>query len=165
MATKTISFTLDTASIGRAIKELEQYRKDLQAACQELARRLTEEGVVVAKMYVAAYPAVDTGELMNSIDGYYSPNLHAGFVRANAWYAVFVEYGTGVRGSDNPHPAPVGWEYDVNHHGDDGWVYKSERDGKFHWTKGMPSRPFMYDTFRELERKAETVAREVFSKL
>lgn len=163
---KRITFSLNKASIERAIRELEQYQADLQDACQALVERLTHEGEMVAKMYVAAYPAVDTGELMDSINGYYSPNLHAGFIRANAWYAIFVEYGTGVIGDSNRHPQKPGdWEYDHNHHGDKGWVYKSDRDGKLHWTKGMPSRPFMYDTFRELERKAESVAREVFGKL
>ena len=102
---------------------------------------------------------------MGSIRGFYDSDRNIGIVRADTTYAVFVEYGTGVVGASNPHPAPDNWRYDVNSHGEKGWVYKSERDGKFHWTKGMPSRPFMYDTIRELERNLDSIASEVFSNL
>lgn len=162
---RTITFSLNPDSIKKAIRELEQYIVDFDDACHELTRRLTEEGVQIAKMQVVSLGAFDTGELEASIKGYYSPGLRTGFIVAGAPYAVFVEYGTGVVGKAGQHPQPDGWAYDVNNHGDSGWVYKSDRDGKFHWTKGMPSRPFMYNTLRELERKAENIAREVFGKL
>lgn len=162
---RTITFSLDSASINRAIKEVERYKEDLQRACQELIERLTDDGVQIAKMQVVSLGAFDTGELESSIMGYYSPNLRAGIVKTDAWHALFVEYGTGVVGKSNQHPMPDGWEYDVNNHGDKGWVYHSDRDGKFHWTKGMPSRPFMYNTMRELERKVSSIASEVFSNL
>lgn len=62
-------------------------------------------------------------------------------------YAMYVEYGTGIVGSEHPHPSPeIPWAYDINNHGDDGWQYIG-KDGKLHWTKGQPSRPFMYNTW------------------
>lgn len=162
---RTITFELDSKSIGRAVKQVEQYRKDLENACQELVARLTDAGEQIAKLQVISLGAFDTGELESSIIGYYSPSLRAGLVKAGAWHAVFVEYGTGVVGQSNQHPIPEGWSYDVSGHGDSGWVYKSDRDGNFHWTNGMPSRPFMYNTLRELEQKVGSVADEVFSRL
>lgn len=162
---RTIAFALDAQSISSAIKAVERYRDDLVDACQELVAKLTDEGVQIAKMQVVALGAFDTGELESSITGYYSPSLHAGIVKASAWHAVFVEYGTGVVGQGSQHPEPNGWEYDVNGHGSKGWVYMSDRDGKFHWTAGMPSRPFMYNTYRELENKVQSVASEVFARL
>ena len=56
---------------------------------------------------------------------------------------MFVEYGTGIVGSWNPHPEDP-WEYDVNNHGYGGWIYQGA-DNKLHWTRGMPSRPYFYD--------------------
>lgn len=157
-----ITFTLDSRSVGRSISDLQRYRAEFIRKCNELLARLTEEGVNTAKLQVAALGAIDTGELADSIEGYFSPSLRCGFVRAGAWYAIYVEYGTGVVGANAPHPNPAGWAYDVNGHGENGWVYQSDRDGKFHWTKGQPSRPFMHNTMRELERTAENIAREVF---
>ena len=79
-------------------------------------------------------------------------------------WAKFVEFGTGIVGSENSHPdtSIVGWKYDTNNHGEKGWHYF--KDGAWHWTQGMPSRPFMYNTASEL-RSMNTIAdiaREVF---
>ena len=40
--------------------------------------------------------------------------------------------------------------------GEKGWFYF--KNGEWHWTKGMPSRPFMYNTASEL-RNIETITR------
>jgi hypothetical protein len=63
-------------------------------------------------------------------------------------YAMYIEYGTGIVGKQNPpHPDPqIPWGHDVNNYGDSGWTYKG-KDGKYHWTKGQKSRPFMYNTW------------------
>lgn len=159
MTVRKISFELNAASIDRAIREVEQYRTDLQNACQELAARLTAEGVQIAKMYVMSYPAIDTGELLNSINGVYDASSHVGIVKADAVYAIYVEYGTGVRGGENPHPLGNG-KYRST-----GWYYYNGRENKVKWTLGMPSRPFMYDTFRELQRVWPSIAANVMSNL
>ncbi len=43
-----------------------------------------------------------------------------GFVACECGYAVYVEFGTGVKGKGSPHPdvAILGWKYDVNNHGE-----------------------------------------------
>lgn len=160
MATKTIQFTLDVSSIAQAISEVEKYRDDLKHAIQELVRTLTEEGREAAIMNVVRLGAFDTGQLADTsfhTRGYYSDDYSIGIIYTDAYYAVFVEYGTGVVGKAGPkHPfLPAGWEHDHNHHGDAGWTYISDRDGKLHWTKGQPSRPFMYQTYMELIRMAQ----------
>jgi hypothetical protein len=48
----------------------------------------------------------------------------------------------------------------MNNHGDKGWLYYDERKGIYRWTKGFRSRPFMYNTARELERKCIEIAKE-----
>lgn len=156
-------FALDVGSIERAIQEVKRYQDDLEAKIQELVEALVDEGELEAKIQVAYMGAIDTGELMQSIQGYYDSSLHCGFVVAGAEYAAFVEYGTGVVGQSNPHPMPIGWTYDMNSHGDSGWTYFSDRDGGFHWTKGVPSKPFMYNTYRHLEQVMTRIAQQVFS--
>lgn len=71
----------------------------------------------------------------------------------------FFEYGTGIKGSTNPHPKPpAGWIYDSNGHGNDGWWYPTtesdpnpykwrDPSGQLRgWTRGKVSRPFIYAT-------------------
>lgn len=168
---KNITMTLDPESIERAIQEVEELRDNLTNALSELARYVTEEkGPGIAKMYIAQFPAVDTGFLHDSITGEYHKGQHSGTIYAGAYYAAFVEYGTGIIGADNPHPEPQEWEYDTNGHGMAGWFYPVSDnpqskawhpDGrkaagvKLAWTRGMPARPFMYNTLRELEAEVE----------
>ena len=164
MAKTVIRFSLDEKDIDRAIREVKQFKKEFLEKCDRLIEALTDEGVKIAKIQVAQLDAVYTGELMNSIEGYYSPTTNVGIIKAGAYYAAYVEFGTGVVGSQSPHPNPDGWQYDVNGHGDKGWVYYDDYSGKFRWTKGFKSRPFMYNTARELERICKKIAEEVFRK-
>ena len=115
---KKISINImSNKSIQNAVKEVESYAYELTDKCNELAKKLAQVGVQTAKMKVAQYDAVYTGELLSSINY-------------------------------------------VNNHGEKGWFYF--RDGEWHWTKGMPSRPFMYETSIELAEKIVEVAKEVF---
>lgn len=78
----------------------------------------------------------------------------------NAYY-MYVEYGTGIMGESFPHPKASrdGWIYDENNHGESGWWYPTiesdpnpykwtnEFGSLYAWTRGLPSRPFMYQTW------------------
>lgn len=163
MSKKVIRFSLNEKDIDRAIKEIQQFKKEFQTKCERLVEALTDYGVEVAKVQVAELDAWYTGELMQSIEGYFSPTHGVGIIKAGAYYAAYVEFGTGVVGSQSPHPNPQGWQYDVNAHGDEGWIYyDDDGGGKFRWTKGFKSRPFMYNTARELERECKRIVSEVF---
>lgn len=152
---------LSARSIEQGIRQVEQYKYEVIRKAKLLVQMLVDHGVEVAKSKVVEMGAYFSGELAGSIEGYYSPTLGAGFIVAGANYACYVEFGTGVKGVGSPHPVPQGWKYDVNGHGDMGWFYF--KDGEWHWTKGMESRPFMYETVKELEGVVEQMAREVFN--
>lgn len=164
MDKKVIRMGLNTRDIDRAIKEVKAYKQELIEKTRLLTQTLTERGVEVARIQLAQLGAEYTGQLSASMTGYFSPATNAGIIRAGAWYAVFVEFGTGVVGAGSPHPNPVGWAYDVNGHGDNGWVYFNENDQMWHWTAGMESRPFMYNTARTLEAECVKIAKEVFGR-
>jgi len=161
---KKIIFGLSTKEINRAIRELEQYKKELNRKTSLLIEALTDRGVEIAKAQIRELGAVYTGELEESITGYFNPTVQVGIIRAGAPYAIYVEFGTGVVGAGSPHPAPAGWRYDVNNHGEAGWWYFNDRDQKWHWTKGIKSRPFMYNTVQILERESVRIAKEVFKR-
>jgi len=86
-------------------------------------------------------------------------------------FALYVEYGTGIVGANNSHPSPKGWVYDVNSHGEQGWMYptnesdpnptKKMHDGQWYaWTKGQKSKPFMYNTWLWGRRSATQIIRK-----
>lgn len=92
-------------------------------------------------------------------------------ISVNNDYAVFVEYGTGIVGDSFQHPKAneYGWIYDINSHGESGWYYPttesdpnpykwvSPQGGLYAWTRGMPSRPFMYQTWLWARRSSTQI--------
>lgn len=158
---------LSAKSFRKLARDIREYRKSLSNKCEEFAYRMAEEGVAIAQMKILGFDAVMTGELLDSM------NLEAGDIVSNGAtyyiytdcdWAAFVEFGTGIVGIENPHPETglANWKYDVNDHGDAGWWYFN--DGEWHWTKGMPSRPFMYETGKELRDMSVilNIAKDVF---
>jgi len=168
-----VKITLKWGEIDKAVKQLEEYKKTLPSKIEKLVKRLVDSGVDIAKAQIRLLDAVDTAELVNSIDGMMYVKGNKGVVFTDCPYAAFVEFGTGVVGKNNPHPT-LPWAYDINNHGEGGWFYPTdESDPNPHkhlyngqwwgWTKGMPSRPFMYNTSVELRNKLEAIAKEVFA--
>ena len=142
-----------------------------------MAKRLSELGVDIAQVQIADLDAIFTGELIASIHSEYKDSTKYGAifaVVADSSHAVFVEFGTGQRGKDKPYPYPlpegVSWDYNVGKTirknqvtGRYFWFYPGQ-DGKWHYTEGMPSRPFLYNTSMELIREVPKIAKEVFGK-
>lgn len=162
---KKICIGLSASEFEKAAREVEKYKKEVVKKTRLLAQRLAEKGVEIAKIKIMQFPAVDTGELLESMQAQAGDVIENGgewIVFTDCPHAAFVEFGTGVTGSRNPHPdtSLVGWRYDVNEHGDAGWFYF--KDGEWHWTKGMISRPFMYETGRDLRKLVSKTAKEVF---
>lgn len=137
-----------------------------------MIQRLIAEGEVIARSEVIALDAVYTGALANSIDHYYDAATRTGFIRCNADYGMFVEFGTGVLGKEHPYPgeamAAVGYQYGggttyvQTEDGRVGWFFPGD-DGKWYFTEGQPSRPFMYNTAQLLRRQVMPIARQVFA--
>lgn len=162
MAKKTIKIGLSATEIQKAIQEVNRIKTSLNKALESLIRELVDEGKEIAKLEIASLGAFDTGELLGSIDGYYDESKGMGVIFTDCPYAVFVEYGTGIVGANSPHPNPIsGWNYDSNDHGESGWWYEKEKgSGDFRWTKGSPSKPFMYETWWQLSTRIKKIAKE-----
>lgn len=163
----------DPKSIDKAIKQLNDYKKEVETKTTELAQRLATLGAEIVRMKIVELGVVDKGDLLSSVGGYFSPLLNAGFVMVTSDHAAFVEFGTGIVGNTNPHSnaeylAKASWKYMVGEKifttkdGKVGWVYPTD-DGGYRFTEGMPSRPFMYETALELERQFVQIARGVFA--
>lgn len=171
---RTITVDLNKSNgIKNAIKELKQYKKQIETNTRLLVQKLTNEGANIAKIKIVNMGAYYSGALLSGVEGYYSPSLNAGFVKVTSDHVAFVEFGTGVVGQNNPHRngeylSKAAWEYAsgtkifTTQDGRVGWIYPT-KDGGFRFTEGMESRPFMYETALELESKFKQFAKEVFS--
>lgn len=164
---------LSSSSITALQKQLQEYRDSLDSKCQRLAQELADRGVQIAKANVTRLDAIFTGELLNSIysrKGGGDKNTAVFFIVADSRHAAYVEFGTGQLGQEGsyPYPFPEGVEWDYNSGetiieispGQYGWFYP--KDGKWYFTQGMPSRPFMYETSIELIQEIPKIAKEVF---
>jgi hypothetical protein len=162
---KEIEISLSPTSIKKAIKEIKSYQKELDMKTRLFAEKLAERGVYIAKMNIAGYGAIDSGELYESIDSQEikaEKGIYTWTIFTDCPHAKFLEFGFGIRGLEAPHPdsSLVGWEYDQSGHSYEGWYYY--KDGAFHWSNGQPSKPFMYETGVALRQVVKEVAREVF---
>ena len=175
MAKRTIKVDLSTQGLQKLQDELEKYKNDVIYKTQKFAERLSERGVEIARVKIADYDAIFTGELIQSIHNEYKESGKYGatfVVVTDSEHAAFVEFGTGQYGLDTPYPYPlpdgVSWDYAVGRTikknpktGRYYWFYPGT-DGRWHYTEGMPARPFMYETAQELVNIVTEVAREVF---
>lgn len=175
MAKKPLKAELSVSSIRQLQKDLIRYQEYLTNKAAQLAKRLSELGVDIAQVQIADLDAIFTGELIASIHSEYKDSTKYGAifaVVADSSHAVFVEFGTGQRGEDKPYPHPlpegVSWDYNVGNTirqntvtGRYYWFYPGQ-DGKWHYTEGMPARPFLYNTSMELIREVPKIAKEVF---
>lgn len=175
MAKRVFKASLSVDSIRNLQKELEKYKDSLTYKTRLLAERLAERGVEIARVQVAELDAIFTGELIESLHSEYQGSAPYGAIFAvvtDSEHCAFVEFGVGQWGSDKPYPYPlpegVSWEYNVGKTirqnpktGRYYWFYPG-KDGKWHYTEGMPARPFMYLTSLELQNEVVRIAKEVF---
>lgn len=161
-----ITFGLSVNEINKAIKGLNKLKMKLRKEfCENVVKRLAQEGVgIMVEKITECGIQSQTGTLLSSID--WVPVTYNKYkIVVNCDYAIYVEFGTGIVGAQNSHPraSAEGITYDRNGHGEDGWVY--EKDGKFYHTKGQPAKPFVYETYEELQRRVNKIIEEEYEKV
>lgn len=177
MAKKILKADLSVQGIRKLQEDLRKYQSSIEYKAKLLAETLAERGVEIARVQIADLDAIFTGELLSSIHSEYVSSQEGGAifaVVADSDHAMFVEFGTGQMGMDAsyPHelPAGVSWDYatgkTIRQNAVTGryyWFYPG-KDGKWHYTEGMPARPFMHNTSMELIKIVTNTAKEVFAK-
>ena len=98
------------------------------------------------------YPNTQFRAIKNAISKQYAKD-GVGYVKIKS-PATFVELGTGIKGSEEPHPSAteIGWIY-----GDHSWIYPTDENASnpnkwqtengdwLGFTRGQPARPFAYE--------------------
>lgn len=144
------------SNIDEVIKYVEQYRKALNKGIDNGIEKLTEIAYEIVKQYCEK---VNLSNHLDSISWEYDSINKVGTVSTGDEVIIFKEMGTGIIGSNNPHPSPSpefsSWTYDINNHGESGWKYP-KKDGTFGWTKGLPANSMFYNTFNDIKKYVDS---------
>lgn len=152
---------LSTASLQALIDSVERYKRDLENRINTILADLTQQGVDICRTEALALGINDTGNLLNSINAVVDEREHKALVIVNCDYAVFIEFGTGVKGKASGYVGDAisktaykhmgGSTYVTLADGRVGWYYPAD-DGSYRFTEGQASRPFMYNTAQQLRQ-------------
>ena len=160
---KKVPIRLSVAGVAQAIKEVEQYQKWLDQRTKVFLDRLADEGLKVAQANFKVAKYDGDNDVRVSVE---KRGKTARAVVAFGRAALFIEFGSGVIRPLHPE-TPEGLERGSwsdgpqgKHHWQDpeGWYYAHGKK-----SKGNPANMAMYETVKELERRLEEIAREVFS--
>ena len=178
MARKTIKVDIfNPKSIQDCIKQIEAYRDDLPRKCQEICRRLAEEGVRVADAAINSVPIGKTITLTTDINpskmGCQAIMKMTGRETrtedGRIFYTVLaIEFSAGVRYANTSSPkakdfgmgtgtfpnAKHSWQME-------GWYYLGD-DGNWHHSYGVQASHPLYSAGMEMRQKIDSIVKEVF---
>lgn len=161
---KKIVVPLSVDGIDRLQKELKKYQAWQQEKAKELAERLADFGVNVAKVRFSRGSYL--GDRDENVAAEPIPN---GFVvKASGKSVFFIEFGTGITyGFGHPEAQEYrmgpGTYPEGKGHWDDakGWYLPKEKGGMH--TYGNPPAMPMYEARKAIEQELPRIVREVFS--
>lgn len=147
---------LSLASLDKLIKKLEIKQKSYPKVALRIADRLSNEMfnyVKEKKTEHGASPYKDSKLIPAKLEG----NTATAGIEDTTLKAYYNEFGTGIRGSESPHPAE-GMQYQ-----DGGWWYPTDEDDKnttkketengelIAYTKGLPAQKGYYEAIQKAE--------------
>jgi len=169
---KRIQCSLTEKGIDNAIKELEQYKKELERKAILLRERIAEKIALEARQgFVGAMvdDVLKGGSRSAQVDVTLDNRENISVVVANGEDAVWVEFGAGVyyNGAPGSSPHPKGSElgFTIGGFGKgrgkrDTWGFY--RDGELQLTHGTPSVMPMYNAVKTACDSIADIAKEVF---
>jgi signal recognition particle subunit SEC65 len=147
---------LSVSSLSDLIKYYEVKQEQYTEIIENIANELAEEASKNTYEDVYIEPAVVEN------------NRAVAYVRTQKEEDTYEEFGTGIVGSRHPHIdealEKAGWKYDVNEHGDEGWIYPTKYGG-FKWTKGLPAKKKFYVAMQRAKSKSASIAKKEFNRL
>lgn len=174
MGKKIIRFGLSTSEIDRAIKELEQYKRDIIQKTELLRKRVAER---IASLASSGFAGAIVDDLTEDSGGVRHAEVdvsvderdNVSIIIAKGEDAVWVEFGAGVyhNGSAGSSPHPKGAElgFTIGEYGKgmgkrETWGYYE--DGELRLTHGTPAAMPMYNAMKNVCQEIDAIAREVF---
>ena len=171
---KVIRFGLSVREIDKAIKELEQYKRDLVAKTELLREKVAEriESLAASGFSVAIVDDLtqDSGGVRKAqVETSVDERGDVSVVIAKGEDAIWVEFGAGVyhNGSAGSSPHPKGSELGFTIGGYGKGMGKKQvwgfyEDGELRLTHGTPAVMPMYNAMKTVCDEIANIAREVF---
>lgn len=147
---------LSLKSIEEYQEFLKKYKEKIPKAVENIVTKVSKVGLQDNYKSTEIIPTKNEG------------NVITGGIKTTDVKDTYKEFGTGIIGNQNPHISDIlsqiGWKYDVNEHGEKGWIYPKE-DGTFGWTKGISSQKKFYNAMKNMEDSFQTIAIEEFKRI
>lgn len=179
---KKISFGLSVREVQNAIKELWQYQSDLNRKCEELCRRLTAEGMLIAQAHIGSSgfgKYIHLGSEITPQQAGCKAILYMedttkiksewqtleGVQSAEVSPSLMIEFGSGLKAENPAGIAGVGtgtFPGQTHAENPSGWWYMDLNNVWHHSTGVSPKMP-MYFAGKELREKVVAIAREIFN--
>ena len=169
---RKITIDLNVNDIDAAISELEDYRDEIIEKIGDFVDALTQGGVEVASMKVAA----SQGDSNNvSVDRYYADtegNIVKAVICLNGTDCLFVEFGAGLyynNGNAHPYASQFGYgvgTYPSKHPPNRAinpayWWYRGQ-DGALHFSRGTEATMPLYSAAESMRNDVIVKAAEIF---
>lgn len=102
---------VEFTGLDKTVRTLEKIKSDIQNETDRIMLRAAMILEAEVKRMITNLGLVDTGTLRASVHSFVRKQLGFvdGVVGTNMDYALFPEYGTGVRGASDPHPEKPSW--------------------------------------------------------
>lgn len=175
-----VSFGLSVSEVQNAIKEIRDYQNILNRKCEELCRRLTAEGILIAQSHIGSSGFGKYIHLGSEITPHQAGckaifymedtmkiksdwQTKDGVRSAEVSPALMLEFGSGLK-AENPANIPgvsSGTFPNGKHGTEPGWYYM-DLDGVWHYSTGISPKMPMYYAGRELRGKIVDIAHEIF---
>ena len=170
MSKKIITFDLSESGIERAIKELKDYKNELDKKCEELRRRVAE------RIESKAQPGFNGAIVDDVLKGARSAHVYVSvkdegdvtLVIAYGNDAVWVEFGAGVyhNGAVGSSPNPYGSElgFTIGSYGTNGArdIWGFYENGELVLTHGTPAAMPLFHAVQDTIDEIQSIAKEVF---
>lgn len=169
---KIIKCELDTESLDKAIKELQEYRENIENKVIEFVNLLLQDGIAVANAKLGS----TIGDSTDATVGF-SVNDDGEVVSAEinltGTEALFIEFGAGIAyntGAQHPQASEFGYgpgtypsKHPPNRAINPGrWIYGHNDDGSPIWSIGTQASMPIYHASEEMRNKVIQRAKEVF---
>lgn len=144
-------------------RDLEREKKRLHAVPEKIAGRVAD--IMYEEIMSAKYTAKDGNNPYRGTAKIAKKTADGAIAKItdDEAKAYFYEYGTGIVGENNPTINPTayaeGWQYDINAHGEGGWIYP-KKDGTFGRTSGLRAMNAYYNAFKKAESEIDKIAKE-----
>ncbi len=173
MQKKQIKINLfDGVSINDAIKQIQEYNRNLKRKTQILIDKLAEKGLEVVQTTMESVPAEEKGSYNTEIINNSRGDIIGAAIRLTGDKVLFIEFSAGITYGTpkGGYPLDSGKQYGVGTypgqvHAEDprGWWYIDEQGNKHHSYGNRAYMP-MYHAELEILSQVSNIAKEVFGR-